>query len=273
VTVHPAERGELAAFRDLYEAAPADVGARVEDIGGAVCLALPQVPRSAMFNRVLGLGLDAPATREGVAEIGSFFRSLAVEWCVAVAPQAEPAKLGAWLAAEGLAPGYAWAKFRRGVLPFAAPMTELRVVEAGSELGVAFADVFVRGYSTPEIFREWVARLPGRPRWRCFVAFDGEMPAATGALYVNEGVGWLGAAATLPEHRRRGAQGSLLAARVRAAAEEGCKVLVTETGERVEGRPSSSYRNIERSGFELSYIRPNYLSSPAADTSGTSGTP
>ena len=46
-------------------------------------------------------------------------------------------------------------------------------------------------------------------------------------------------------------------------------MVVTETGAQVEGRPSSSYRNIERAGFELAYVRANYLSSEAADTSGT----
>ena len=51
--MHPAESGELEAFRDLFEAAAPDLGARVVEIGGVVCIALPQAPRSAMFNRVL----------------------------------------------------------------------------------------------------------------------------------------------------------------------------------------------------------------------------
>jgi hypothetical protein len=46
-------------------------------------------------------------------------------------------------------------------------------------------------------------------------------------------------------------------------------VAVTETGALFDGKPSNSYRNILRAGFELDYERPNYLSSPAADTSGT----
>jgi hypothetical protein len=60
------------------------------------------------------------------------------------------------------------------------------------------------------------------------------------AVAPQEGVGWLGIAATLPEHRRRGSQTALLSARVRAAAAAGCEVLVTETGELLEGKPSSS---------------------------------
>ena len=270
MTVHPAERGELEAFRDLYLAAPPGLGARVEEVGGAVCIALPELPSSAMFNRVLGLGLDEPATPGLVHEVAGFFGGLGVEWCVALAPGAEPRELSSWLDARGFVRGYAWAKFERGLEEPAERQTELRIaeVEPGADAD-AFADVFVRAYGTPELFREWLARLPGRAGWRCFVAFDGETPAATGALFSMDGVGWLGIAGTLPEHRRRGAQGAILAARIRAAAETGCEVLVTETGEQVEGRPSSSYRNIERAGFELAYVRPNYLSSAAADTNGT----
>jgi hypothetical protein len=268
--MHPAERGELEAFRDLFEAAPPDLGARVEEIGGAVCIALPDAPRSAMFNRALGVGLEQPATQEQIDRIGGFFNGLGVEWCVALAPQAQPAELSSWLATRGFTSGYAWAKFHRGLADPSGGGTGLRVAEVrGGADAEAFADVFVRAYGTPELFRDWLARVPGRAGWRCFVAFDGETPAATGALYAKGGVGWLGVAATLLEHRRRGAQGAILAARIHAAAEEGCEVVVTETGEQVEGRTSSSYRNIERAGFQLAYVRANYLSSPAADTSGT----
>lgn len=34
-----------------------------------------------------------------------------------------------------------------------------------------------------------------------------------------------------------------------------------ELGELLEGKPSSSCRNILRAGFELDYVRPNYVSS------------
>ena len=118
--------------------------------------------------------------------------------------------------------------------------TELRVEPVGADGADAFAETFVRGYGTPGFFREWLARIPARERWYCFVAFDGEAPAAAGALYPAGEVGWLGIAATLPEHRRKDGQ----------------------------GKPSSSYRNIIRAGFSEVYVRANYLSSPEADTSG-----
>src|SRR5579859_489184 len=101
----------------------------------------------------------------------------------------------------------------------------------------------------------WLARLPSLDGWHCFVAYDGEQPAAAGALYVVGKLAWLGIAATVPGFRRRGAQTALLAARIRRASELGCTLLVTETGEAVDGRPAGSYRNILRAGFEPRYLR------------------
>lgn len=266
--MHPAELGELEAFRDLYAVAPGRVGASAEEIGGALCLRLVAAPTSAMFNRVLGLGLRGPATDEALEEIAAFFGD-GIDWCVSLAPQAEPPELRSWLERRGLVPGYGWAKFRREVADPPEALTELRVERVGADGAAAFAETFVRGYGTPGFFREWLARIPGREGWHCFLAFDGEAPAGAGALYAAGEVGWLGIAATLPEHRRKGVQGAILAARIEAAAAVGCTLVVTETGELREGKPSSSYRNIVRAGFDEEYVRPNYLNSPGADTSGT----
>ena len=264
--MHPAELAELEAFRDLYAVAPASLGASVAELGDALCIRLEADPRSAMFNRVLGLGLHTPATEEALDRITSFFGG-ETGWAVALAPQAEPAELPAWLERRGFASGLGWTKFTRtaGEAPEAATGLRIERVAEGEE----FAEAFVRGYGTPEFFRDWLARIPGRPGWHCFVAFDGAAPAGVGALYVTGKVGWLGIAATVPEHRRKGAQNAILAARITAAAESGCDVVATETGEPRDGEPGGSWRNIARAGFEPQYVRPNYLSTPDADTSGT----
>jgi hypothetical protein len=271
--IEPAEAGELAAMRDLVRAAPTNVatqyGAEVTEIGGAVCISLAGAPRSAMFNRVLGLGLAAPARDEDVDRIDAFFRGREVEYCVALAPQAQPRELADRLQARGLARGYGWAKFSRSVADPPQAQTTLRIEEVGRDRAADFAGVFTRAYGTPAFFEPWIEALPGRDGWHCFVAYEGDEPAATGAVYVDDGVGWLGTAGTLPEHRRKGAQSALLSARIETAAAAGCEVVVTETGEAQEGRSSNSYRNILRAAFEFQYVRPNYLSSPDADTSGT----
>ena len=261
--IPPTELGELEAFRSLL------AGQAQAEIGGAVCLGFERTPGSALFNRALGLGLGEAATEAGLEEIDAFFIERGLAYGIPLTPDAQPPELPAWLEARGFHRGYAWTKFARGPEPAPRIGSDLRVEELEADRADVFADVFARAYGTPEVARPLLERLPGSEGWRCFAAFDGGTPAAVGGLFVTGGVGWLGAAGTLPEFRRRGAQGALLAARIEAGREVGCETLVTETGEPLEGRQEGSYRNLVRAGFEPRYVRQNYLSSVEADTSGT----
>jgi GNAT superfamily N-acetyltransferase len=212
------------------------------------------MPEATMFNRAAGLGLDQPVTEESLDEILAFLDG--TRGYVSLAPEAQPVELTQWLEARGLAPGYAWTKFTRPVAGPPQADTELRVerVETGDAFGLAAA----RGFQVPDLFEDWLARLPGREGWHCFVAFDGDEPAGAGALYVTGTTGWLGIGATIPEHRGKGAQSALIVERIEAAAALGCEILITETGKPVNGRAGPSYRNLVRAGFEPAYVRPNY---------------
>ena len=261
--IPPTELGELEAFRSLLGGQPQT------EIEGAVCTSLEATPTSALFNRALGVGLAEPATQAGLDQIGAFFAERRLAYGITVTPDAQPSELPEWLEVRGFQRGYAWTKFARPAADPPAVETDLPVERLGADRADIFADVFLRAYGTPEVTRPVLERLPDTDGWHCFVAFDGDTPAATGAVFVTGEVGWLGAAGTLPEYRRRGAQNALLAARIAAGIDAGCTTLVTETGEPVDGQPGSSYRNLVRAGFEPVYVRQNYLSSAAADTSGT----
>jgi GNAT superfamily N-acetyltransferase len=258
--MHPAELGELEAFRDLYAAAPPELGARSKEIDGALCLRLDPLSSVTMFNRVLGLGLEAPATNQQLDDARDFLQG--VEAYVTVAPEAEPQDLGERLEARGLPRDRGWTKFVSSTADPPRATTELRVER--DESGEAFAEVAQRGFEVPEFFRDWLSRLAGREGWQCFVAYAGDAPAAAGALFVSGRVGWNGIGATVPEHRGKGGQSALLAARIEAGAEAGCEVVVTETGEPLDGLANGSYRNIVRAGFEPVYVRANYLAATAA---------
>ncbi len=239
------ERAELDAFRDWVAAAP---GGPVESAqqGSAVAV------RSARFqarelNRIVGLydvaDLDALAS---FYSGGSFWVSL------------DPAAgLDEELLARGFVADYAWQKFARGLEPVEA-RTDLRISDAESpaDFGTAFAE----GYGLPTALADFAAAVVGRTGWHCFVAYDGRTPVGAGALFESGDAGWLGAAATVPSHRGRGAQSAILAARVERARERGLRVLITETGMPRDGRPGASDRNIMASGFEPTYVRPNYAS-------------
>jgi hypothetical protein len=254
---------EAAAFTALWEAAPERVrrehGIRARTIAGAVCTAVAAAPENTMINRVTGLGLREPPTDAELGEIDAFFRDGGVRYAIGVSPFAAP-DLGARLEARDFEPGYAWMKFRRGVESPPMVETALRVEEIGAEHGPAFGSVVARGYGMGEFAADWLGAAAGSPSFRLLLAWEGDEPAGAGALFVGAGIGWLGLAATVPEHRRKGAQGAILAARLRTAAAAGLRELATETGELVPERPSNSYRNLLRSGFEEQYVRANYLS-------------
>jgi GNAT superfamily N-acetyltransferase len=256
----PEEEGYLDAFRDAPPALAQQHGISHARLDGVTCTSVADLPRSRIFNHVFGLGRSAPASDEQLARIADFYGQ--ETYFVALARDAEPSDLAARLEARGFVADYAWTKFRRGVEPPAPVETDLRVEPIGPQHARDFGRIVAAGYEVPEFTGRWLAALFARPRWTCFLAFAGDEPAATGALFVCDGVGWLSFAATLPEFRRRGAQSALLAARIRAAAELGCSTVIGETGALEEGRPSNSYRNIVRAGFEPVYDRPNYRSPP-----------
>ena len=140
-------------------------------------------------------------------------------------------------------------------------MTDLHVELIGLEAGDDFALVVREAYELPEEVEDRpradtergglqllrrLRRRPSRPRPAC--SSSAARPA--------------GSASAPPGRRSAGGAGraALFAARIRHARELGLTQLVTETGERVPGRPSNSYRNIVRAGFRPAYVRPNFVS-------------
>lgn len=236
------ERAEFAAFVDALRASP-DLCELVE-IGGATCAALRRL-ESRMFNRVLNL-----TSTEPLDEITAFYGE--TPWWVS-----DSHGLGPELEQRSFVRDYGWMKFSRGVGPREA-QSDLRVERVGPERADDFACVVVGGYELPDWMSPLATNIVGRPGWSCYVAYDGEAAAGAGALFVSEGVAWLGFGGTLPEFRGRGAQSALLAARIEDARTQGCSTVVTETGELEEGRPSHSYRNILRAGFREAGVRPNF---------------
>ena len=256
------ERAETEAFRDLLEAVPPLVAERygfaVTEIAGAVCGAARSLPRSREFNRVMGCGLHADAGDEELDEIERWYAGS--PFVVALSPEARPDGIAERLATRGFVRDYPWVKFIRTPDPDVTAPTDLRVEAVGDDRAADFASVVVASFEMPPFLERVLAVLPGRPGWSCWVAYGGGTACGAGALFVSGDSAWCGFGATLPEARGRGAQSAILAARIRAAAEAGCRTITTETGARVEGRPARSYRNLLRAGFEEVYERPNWRS-------------
>ena len=239
------------------------LGARVARVGPAFALTLRKadVP---MLNRVVGVGLDGPVDEAALDAIHTLYAGARVRYLVQVAPAALTPELQALLESRGLQRADNWACLIRGVEAPPEPRTDLRIERIGCEDAEAHARIASAAFGLAAEHGVLLERLVGRPGWHHFLAFDGELPVATGALYVEDGVGYLTFGATLDSHRGRGAQGAIIVRRIREAAALGCRWLVSETAEDLPERPFPSYRNLRRAGFRLAYLRPNYVYFPPA---------
>jgi GNAT superfamily N-acetyltransferase len=172
---------------------------------------------------------------------------------VAVSPDADP-RLDALLAERGLEPGWGWMLFERGPLPPAPVSTSLTVVDVDASSAAAWAEVVLEAYGLPAACAPMLEDVPSTAGWNAFLALAGDEPAAAAAIWIDPPNAYLGFAGTHVEHRGKGGQGALVAARLERALEAGCPRRVTETGERRDDRPSNSYRNILRYGFEERFV-------------------
>jgi GNAT superfamily N-acetyltransferase len=243
-----------AAYASLYEG-------RSSHVGGALCLLADEAPDSPMLNRVVDLGVTREASEDDVDAVLAAMAGRT--FYVAVSPSARPAALDAMLAARGLEPGLGWMLFRRPPVPAAPVETTLQVVEVDSSNAEAWARVVIGAYGLPASLLPWLASVAGRPSWHAFLALDGDLPVSSGAVWIEGEGAYFSFGGTDPEHRGRGGQNALFAARVERALELGARTLVTETGERREGQPDRSYRNILRNGFAEDHVVAHRLSHPS----------
>jgi GNAT superfamily N-acetyltransferase len=255
------ERTEKRFFRELFDAPPAAVADAHElhraDFGPVQATVAVSLPGVRTLNLVLGA--------EAVDAAPEGFLDGAIEWArgqgAAAFPLLAPERPGsaaaaAALTAAGFEPGVAWMRFVRDAHPPRFEVAaEVEVVELdGSEEDAPFATIAALGFGLPEWTGSLFAALPGRPDWRCYLArVDGE-PQGCAAMLLDGEVAELGIAATLEGGRRRGCQLALLRRRIEDAAADGARTLFVETSARVPGRPSTSYANILRAGFEEAYL-------------------
>lgn len=257
-----AERVERLALAEMHAAAPdaarRALGLELHEIGGALVSVAAHDP-SILWNRSVGLGLDAPATDELIRAIrGIYARAGIGRFFLNVHPAAQPDDIAARLDAAGLEQQRRWMKFERDASPAKPAETDLAVREIGPEHAADAARILAGGFDLTEAAQPLLAALIGRPGWHAFMSFDGDTPAGAGTLFVHDGVGVCEMAATDPAFRGRGAQQAVLAARIEKARARGCSVMFTMTGEAVPGDPQHSYRNIMRAGFREGYLRDNW---------------
>ncbi len=250
---------EAAAYADMFRAAPRGLGLELDESDSSVALFAPGFD-VLLFNRVLGLGLRAPAEHGSVEALIARYRAAGLRnFGIQVSPEAQPRAFTSWLEAGGLRVRDFWTKVYRPPDPRPAVATDLRLAAIDATHAEGFGAASCLGFGMPAALVPMMAATVGKPYWHHYVAWGGSTIAAVAALFVQDEVGWLGRAATLPEFRRRGAQGALMARRIADGAHLGCKWFVTETGQDRPEKPNPSFHNMMRTGFTVAYQRPNYM--------------
>jgi GNAT superfamily N-acetyltransferase len=125
----------------------------------------------------------------------------------------------------------------------------------GPEEAALWSDISAQGWAHdhPEFadfLRELGVISAAREQSLCFLGEADGRPGGAAILSIHEGVALFGGSATIPELRRRGVHGALLAERMRYAFDHGCDLAMM-----VALAGSDSQRNAERKGFQVAYTR------------------
>ena len=258
-----AERAEMEALASGTILAPAEIARQlglhlVFDEG--VVMALATQADVLALNRIVGLGVETPATRDQLARLVRNARERGTKRLfIQIAPDHSPPKLSDWVEDEVGKAYNRWVRLWRKTDEFPNVRTDLRIRQLTSSDAERSGQIVAEAFDMPMTISPWVASFVGRPGWTHFGAFDGEQLVASTALYASRKIGWLGFAATLDAYRGHGAQGALIQRRVELARELGCEWVITETAEQTAEHSAPSYRNMIRYGFTEAYFRQNYL--------------
>jgi GNAT superfamily N-acetyltransferase len=131
---------------------------------------------------------------------------------------------------------------------------EVQVRPAEPNVSEELLEMMATGFDMPYLRRptggEWVRNFLMSASFRTYIAWIDGQRAACAGLAIHEGVGYLGNMTTLPEFRGRGAQGALIAHRIRDAADAGCDAVCS-----LVAPDSGSERNLKRAGLDKHYDR------------------
>jgi hypothetical protein len=256
------ESAEREAFISLHANCPdktkSDLGLQFLSIADAA-VAVSKRDTSILINRTLGLGTLEPISPKTIKEIAAIHRDAgAANYFLHLYEEQITPEVSAALKDEGLEKRRGWMKFQRDMSPPKEAKTELHIMRADVSNAHHFGAIVGPCFGMTKAANPLLSGLVNDPRWHLLLSYHGDAPAGAGALFIENGCGWLEWGATNPEFRSRGSQAGIMAERIRIAIEAGCKHLFTETGEAVEGDPQHSYKNILKAGFSELQLRLNY---------------
>jgi ribosomal protein S18 acetylase RimI-like enzyme len=241
----------------------AGTGAKLERFGAAVAAVDPSRPELDFVNRVHGLW---PEDAGRADDIGAFYSGHGVRGWLELAPSARFERLADALSAAGAAQVGFHAVLQGSGTPAFVAGVEVEP-DVDPEL---FADVLLRGHGVPEGARvrdqASVARWAEIAGWRLYLGRLDGAPAGAALLTIDDDIGYLANASTLPGCRGRGVQSALIAVRIEDARAAGCDAI---TSQATFG--SVSMRNLERAGLQVAYTKAVWRFSDVSEPTGSIG--
>lgn len=213
------------------------------------------------LNRVIGLGHRGEADESMVDGIIGHYRAAKVKrFSVLLGPGPQSAEIERWLIRRGLVRHGGYALHVRDLrTPVPSVMTKLRVARARRADDEAVVRILSESFWVPVSRKQWTLAAAAARENEILLAWAGATPVAVATVRVTDRLAWLGGASTRVRWRRQGAQGALIAARLRRATKAGCEWAWSETAPQVAGRPDGSRRNLVRMGFEQVAIKPAFV--------------
>jgi hypothetical protein len=264
-----AERLEEAVWRDAIAATPPaltrQLGLRAEPVADGVALIASEVP-TLLYNRVFGFGLDRAVT-EAEVDTAIALYDRRVPFSIQPVPFARPGEVHAWLNRRDLPSHFEWVRWVRATGVSGAATTALRIEPIAKDQAPRFAQLAAAIFaSEPPMIGSWFVHTVGREGWTHYIGWDGDQAVAIGALFVRDGMGWLGWGGTIESHRGRGGQSAMIVRRIADARIHGCDWVTSETADDLPDHPNPSFRNMERIGFRLLYRRSSHAYFPPGQT-------
>jgi len=254
------ELHEAEVWTDCFEAAAALPG---NPLGVAVQrstsppLHTLEVLDSPEINRVVGLGVEAPATRDQLRALVDFHRCRGRRHLrVELAPVAAPAELPMWLIDEGFALDVAMpTKIVRSTHDVGPTPADTPVHLLGPEYREEIATLNARAWgdwSTSGPVATWFGATVGVEGFRHYGIVDGGRLVSVGVMVVKGELAWLGFGATHLRYRDRGLRATSLALRLAHARDLGCQMVHAEVDARFASSPKLPFEPLyERQSYSL----------------------
>ncbi len=221
----------------------------VVDRSGPVPLAALTAIDSGSFNRVVGLGVEAPAHPGDVDRIIEHYQGLGQSnFRIELAPVATPSGVVRWLEHAGLHPAReavtkVWRRLEDLDVSsddgdFSSEDGDVRRLTAADVEGVAALNMRAWGaWQSTVSLRPWFGATVGKDGFAHYGAFVDDRLVCTGALVSDGRLAWIGFDATHPRHRSRQLRRSLTRRRLADARAAGCQIVHAEgRTDRLTGR-------------------------------------